>query len=104
MNKIENLVIGIIIFLALIGTAFRESILFGFIFILGVIYSIYNGTMEKKPGIPIAIFGGGLITRIATSEFFIPIFKSETVFDLIIALFIFLIVFLIGHQIKQGGP
>ena len=102
MGEIENTILGVIIFIAFIGAAFEVSILFGIIFILGVLYSLYSGTIQEKPGIPIAIFTGGLITRIATSDFFLPIFKSKTIFDFVVAIFTFLLIYLIGHQVKQG--
>ena len=103
MKNIKGFIIGLLVFIALIGTAFNESILFGIIFVLGGLYALYTGEFVKNPALPVGLFAGGLITRIATTEHFLPIFKSETLFDLVIEIFIFAFIYLVGHGMKKGN-
>lgn len=102
-KRIRNVVIGSLIFWALIGLAFSQSMLFGIMFVLGFLYEAWSGELRKRPALPIALFAGGLITRYAINEYFQPIFNTQTTIDLVIAASIFLLILLIGHNVKKGA-
>jgi hypothetical protein len=97
-----NLLIGSIIFILLIGSSFAVDWIFGVFFIAGFILSILNKTLERKPLIPILIFVGGIIIRIALFLFIPRIFESNNFVDLIIAVVALLIILLIGFSIRRG--
>jgi hypothetical protein len=102
LKKDFNIIIGTIIFVLLIGVAFTIDWLFGIFFVVGFILSILNKTLEHKPLIPILIFVGGLIIRIALF-FFVPrILEAGSWADLIIAAVMLLIVLFIGFSIRRG--
>jgi len=97
-----NIVIGSILFVLLIGSAFAIDWLFGIFFVVGFVISILNKTLEHKPLIPILIFVGGLIIRIALFLFVPRILEAGSWADLIIAAVMLLIVLIIGFNIRRG--
>lgn len=102
MTDISKVVIGIIIFIALIGSAFQVGLLFGIIFLIGGIYAIISKQIFERPAVAVSLFAGGLITRVALTELLLPIFKTKTILDLVIAIFLFLFVYLIGRDVKNS--
>ncbi len=97
-----NIILGLIIFTILIGTAFGTSFLFGIFFIIGFALSIYNGDLKRKPWKPIAIFIGALIVRIGLNQFFEPILAAKTLMDLAVAALIFISIIVFGWRIKKS--
>ncbi len=97
-----NLLIGSLIFILLIGSAFAIDWIFGVFFILGFVISILNKTLERRPLVPVLIFVGGLIIRIALFLFVPKILEAESLVSLIIAIVALLIVLFIGFRIKWG--
>ncbi len=101
-KRFINIMIGLAIFIILIGTAFKISFLFGMFFIIGFALSIYNGDLKNKPWKPIAIFIGALIVRIALNQFFEPVLTAKTLMDLGVSLLIFLSIIIFGWKIKKS--
>lgn len=101
-KKVRNVILALIFFILLIGSAFAISTLFGLFFVTGFLISVYKGDLKKKPLKPIAIFVGALITRFALDRFLVPVLESETIIDLGVAAFIFLFVFLIGWKVRKS--
>ena len=102
LKRIVNIVLGILLFVFLIGYAFKISLLFGILFVLGFVLSIYKGELKKKPWKPIVIFVGALITRAALNQFLSPVLASKTLIDIVISILIFILVFLVGWRIKKS--
>ena len=102
VKKFGNIILGLVIFIILIGTAFQMSFLFGVFFVIGFALSIYNGDLKKKPWKPIVIFIGALIIRIALNQFFEPVFTSKTLMDLVVAALIFISIIIFGWKIKKS--
>ncbi|MEK6829166.1 MAG: hypothetical protein AABY15_03485 [Nanoarchaeota archaeon] len=101
-KKFMNIMVGLAIFIILIGTAFKMSFLFGMFFIVGFALSIYNGDLKNKPWKPIAIFIGALIVGIALNQFFEPVLSAKTLMDLAVSLLIFLSIIIFGWKIKKS--
>lgn len=101
-KRTRNIIIGIIIFWLMIGTAFAVSLLFGLLFIAGFIYESISGQLSKRPFLAVGLFIGGLITRAAIIMFLPSTFAAKTMADLAVAILIFLIIFLLGYRIKKG--
>ena len=102
IKKDFNLLVGSIVFILLIGSAFAIDWIFGIVFVIGFAISIWNKTLERKPLVPLLIFIGGLIIRIALF-FFVPrILEAKTWVDLGIAVVILLVVLLVGFRIRIG--
>jgi hypothetical protein len=102
LKEMINIILGVVFFLVVIGFAFAIGSLFGLVFIIGFAISIYNGDLKKNPSKPIAIFVGGLIARIALNDFLLPVLKSGTTIDLVVSVFIFMFIFLLGIKIKRS--
>lgn len=101
-KKVINVILALVFFILLIGSAFAISTLFGLFFVAGFLISVYKGDLKKKPLKPIAIFVGALIIRFALDRFLAPVLESETIIDLGVAAFIFLFVFLIGWKVRKS--
>lgn len=101
-GKKFNLVTGTIIFVLLISSAFTVDWIFGFGFIIGFILSVYNGILEKKPLIPIFLFIGTLIIRHSLFVLLPPVFEANSLISLIISLILFVVIFLLGWNLKKG--
>ncbi|MFH1801241.1 MAG: hypothetical protein ABH804_00165 [archaeon] len=95
-----NFTIGIILFLVLVGIAFSTSFLFGFFYFLGFLYSIYTKKLKKNFQVPIWLFGGGILMRIAILNLF-SLQNSETILDLIISLSLLSLLGIIGFKMKR---
>ncbi len=108
IKKYYNLIIGIILFLVLIGLAIEESLIFGIFYIAGFAYSIYKKKLQKNFQFPILLFAGGLITRVALGTFLLPLINEEIVFrigtiiDILISLVLFAFLFFIGFKMKRS--
>ncbi|GEM_PF-6001080 len=102
MKDISKTIVGILMFIALIGSAFRVGLLFGIIFLIGGIYAILSKQILERPAVAVSLFAGGLITRVALTELLLPIFKTKTILDLVIAIFLFLMIYLIGRDVKNS--
>ena len=101
IKKDFNLLIGSLIFILLIGSAFAIDWIFGVFFIVGFVISILNKTLEHKPLIPILIFVGGLIIRVALM--LVPgIIGGEEYIDVIVSVVIFLTLLVVGFSIRRG--
>jgi hypothetical protein len=102
IKKDFNLLIGSIIFILLIGSAFAIDWIFGIFFVGGFILSVLNKTLERRPLIPILIFVGGLIIRISLFLFIPRIIEAESWVNLGIAVIMLLIVLFIGFSVRRG--
>ena len=102
IKKDFNLLIGSILFILLIGSAFAIDWIFGVVFVAGFILSILNKTLERKPLIPILIFVGGLIIRTALFLFVPRILEAQTWASLGIAVIALLMVLFVGFSIRRG--
>lgn len=102
MKKFFNILLALILFIILIGSAFSISILFGAAFVVGFALSIYSGDLKKKPWKPIAIFVGALIIRIALNQFLDPVLASKTLMDLAVSALIFIAFIISGWMIKKS--
>ena len=100
MNVIKQIIAGII-FIAMTSAAFKTTILFGLFFLVGGIYALVMHDAWERPGIPILWLMGGLVSRVALTDMLLPILKYETAIDVIIGLFAFGTVYLIGQKIKN---
>ena len=98
-----NIIVGTIIFILLIGTAFSIDWIFGVGFIISFLLSVYNKILEKNFLIPIFIFIGILIIRYAIFLFLPSILNAQNYFSLGISLVLFLIILIVGWRIKKGN-
>lgn len=101
-RKVRNYIIGVLLFLLLIGTAFSVSFLFGIIFVIGFLYETFTGALKRRPFLAVALFVGGLIIRIALKRFLFTLSGSQTIIDLAIAVLLFVLIFIVGYKIKKG--
>ncbi len=102
IKKDFNLLVGSIVFILLIGSAFAIDWIFGIVFVGGFILSVLNKTLEHKPLIPLLIFIGGIIIRIALLLFVPKILGAESWVSLGIAVIALLIILFIGFNIRRG--
>ncbi|MCX6749201.1 MAG: hypothetical protein NTW17_00445 [Candidatus Pacearchaeota archaeon] len=102
LKKFVNILLGLILFVLLIGSAFSISLIFGAAFIIGFALSIYNGDLKRKPLKPIFIFIGALLVRIALNQFWDPVLTSKTLLDLSVSALIFLSIIIFGWKIKRS--
>jgi hypothetical protein len=101
-GKKFNLVIGTIIFVLLIGSAFTIDWIFGVGFIFGFLMSVYNEILEKKPLIPIFLFIGALIIRHSLFVLLPPVFEANDLLSIVISLVLFIVIFLLGWKLRKG--
>ena len=99
-KKFLNTGLATLIFLALMGSAFAISFLFGFFFVMGFFIAAYKKEVMKKPWKPISIFVGALIIRYSL-ELTPEILASETILDLIVIFLFFLAILLLGWKVKK---
>ncbi|HKZ34113.1 MAG TPA: hypothetical protein VJ142_02655 [Candidatus Nanoarchaeia archaeon] len=102
VKRFVNILLGVAIFVALMGSAFSLSILFGIVFVIGFALSIYSGDLKKKPWKPIAIFVGALVIRFALDQYLNPLLASKTFLDLSVSALIFLSILIFGWRIKRS--
>lgn len=102
IRKFVNILLGLVFFLLLMGSAFSISALFGIAFVVAFALSIYNGDLKKKPWKPIAIFIGALLVRLALQQYLDPVLTSATVMDLGVSALIFLSILIFGWKIKKS--
>ena len=101
-KKVRNVILALIFFILLIGSAFAISTLFGLFFVAGFLISVYKGDLKKKPLKPIAIFVGALITRFALGRLAVTFPNYELTLDFGVAILILIFVFLLGWKIKKS--
>jgi len=101
-KRFLSILLGLVFFLLLMGSAFSISTLFGVAFVIAFALSIYNGDLKKKPWKPIAIFIGALLVRLALREYLDPILTSTTLIDLSVSALIFLSILVFGWRIKKS--
>lgn len=97
-----NILIGTILFILLIGSAFAVSWVFGVAFLIGFGLSIYNRTIEKKPFLPVLLFVGGFVIRLALVLFLPSIIFAKTYLELGISLVLFIVILITGWRIRNG--
>ena len=102
VKKFFSILLGLVFFLLLIGSAFAISNLFGAAFIVAFALSIYNGDLKRKPWKPIAIFIGALLVRLALNQYLNPVIASETFMDLVVSALIFISILVFGWKIKKS--
>jgi hypothetical protein len=102
LKRKVSALIGIILFIMLIGTAWGIDWIFGVGFILGFVISVYNKTIQRKPLLPVFLFLGGLIIRLATTLIFPIVLKSEDYLSLGISLILLILLIIFGMRIKKG--
>jgi len=102
LKRKVSALIGTILFLMLIGTAWGIDWIFGIGFVLGFVISVYNKTLERKPLLPIFIFLGGLIIRFAIGIIFPMVLEAENYLSLIISCILLIILVVLGMRIKKG--
>ena len=100
--KIVKMILAGIIFICMAYVSFQISLIFGIIFLASGIYSLIFLDAWERPGVSILWFAGGLICRLALSDILLKALKSETAIDIVVGLFAFGIVYLIGQQVKNG--
>ncbi len=101
-KKVRNVILALIFFILLIGSAFAISALFGLFFVTGFLISVYKGDLKKKPLKPIAIFVGALITRFALGRLTTTFPNYELTLDFTIAISILIFLLLLGWKIKKS--
>ncbi|MHA2061594.1 MAG: hypothetical protein ACW963_04810 [Candidatus Sifarchaeia archaeon] len=101
-KKLVNVILGLFLFVLLIGSAFAISPLFGLFFVLGFLISVYKGDLKRKPLKPIAIFIGALITRFALGRLTTTFPNYELTLDFGVAILAILFIFLLGWKIKKS--
>jgi len=99
--EIIKVILAGIIFACMVYVSFQVSIIFGIIFLASGLYSLIFLEAWERPGLSLLWFAGGLICRVALSDILIKALKSETAIDIIIGLFAFGIVYLIGATGKK---
>ncbi|GIU68627.1 MAG: hypothetical protein KatS3mg001_477 [Candidatus Pacearchaeota archaeon] len=97
-----NILISIFLFLSLIFFAFLISFWFGIFFVFGFIFYLYTGKIKKNPYKPVLIFIGGLIIRFSLEKFLIVLPRYSFTLDFLVALLIFIFLFLLGWKIKRA--
>ena len=102
IKKFINILLGLVLFIVLMGSAFKMSTLFGAAFIIAFALAIYNGELKRKPWKPIAVFVGALIIRFGIGQYLDPIKESETLLDLAVSALIFLSILIFGWKIKKS--
>jgi len=101
MDIVKQILAGII-FIAMLYVSFEISIVFGIIFLASGIYALVFHDAWERPGVPILWFMGALLCRVALSDILLPILKYETLIDVVIGLFAFGAVYLIGYKVKNS--
>ena len=101
-KKSMNIFLGVVIFVALIGSAFAISILFSVAFIIAFSLAVYTGELKKKPWKPMAIFIGAVLIRFALKQYLDPVLASKTLLDLAVSALIFLSILVVGWRIKKS--
>ena len=97
-----NLVLGTVVFVLLISSAFTIDWIFGLGFIVGFILSFYNRVLERNFLIPAFIFIGALIIRYALFVLLPNVLNAQNYLSLGISLIIFLLILIIGFRIQKG--
>ena len=101
-KRFLNILLGVVFFAVLIGSAFKLSFLFGSAFIVAFALAIYNNELNVKPWKPIAVFVGALIIRIALEQIVSPILASEPILDLSVSALIFIAILVFAWRIKRS--
>ncbi|MDZ4226821.1 MAG: hypothetical protein U1B79_01810 [Candidatus Pacearchaeota archaeon] len=102
VKKFVNILLGVVLFAAMIGSAFSVSVLFGAAFIVAFALAIYTEELKHKPWKPIALFVGALLVRLALEQYADPLLTSKTFLDLIVSAVIFLSILIFGWKIKKS--
>ncbi len=102
VKKFFNVLLGLALFVVLIGSAFTISFVFGASFVIAFALEIYKGDLKRKPLKPIAIFISALVIRIAMNQYLNPVFQSKTLMDLSVSALIFLSILVFGWRIKKS--
>lgn len=102
IKRFMSILLGVVIFAALMGSAFTISILFGIAFVVAFALAIYNGELRTKPWKPIAVFVGALLVRLALKQYLDPVLASKTLLDLSVSALIFLSILFFGWKIKKS--
>ena len=102
IKKFFSILLGLVFFLLLIGSAFSISTLFGAAFVIAFALSIYNGYLKRNPWKPIAIFIGALLIRLALQQYLDSVLTSTTLMDLSVSALIFLSILVFGWKIKKS--
>ena len=86
----------------MVYVSFEISILFGVIILASGIYALIFHDAWERPGISILWFMGALLCRVALSDILISILKYETLIDMVVGIFAFGVVYLIGYKVKNS--
>ncbi len=101
-KKVRNVILALMLFILLIGSAFAISALFGLFFVVGFLISVYKGDLKKKPLKPIAIFIGALITRFALGRLATTFPNYELTLDFGVSILAILFIFLLGWKVRKS--
>jgi len=101
-KQLGIIILNTIIFVALIGSAFAISFIFGALFVFGFAISIYNDDVKKKPWKITLLFIGGLITRLALGELLSTVSNIEITLDFLVAILMIVFIFVIGWKLKRS--
>jgi hypothetical protein len=101
-KQLGIIILNTIIFVALIGSAFAISFIFGALFVFGFAISIYNDDVKKKPWKITLLFIGGLITRLALGELLSTVSNIEITLDFAVSVLMIAFIFLLGWKIKRS--
>ena len=100
--RFTNILLAVVFFAALMGSAFKMSFLFGSAFIVAFALAIYNGELKSKPWKPLAVFVGAIVIRFALDQYVDPILTSETIIDVSFSAVVFLALIIFGWKIKKS--
>lgn len=101
-RKRLNTILGTIIFVLLISSAFTVDWIFGIGFVVSFILAFYNKALQRNFLIPVFIFIGALIIRYALFVVLPDVLSAQDYFSLGISVILFLIILIIGFRIKKG--
>ena len=101
-KQLGIIILNTIIFVALIGSAFAISFIFGLFFVLGFVIILYNKEIKKKPWKMVLLFVGGLITRLALGELLNTVSHIEITLDFAVSVLMIAFIFLLGWKIKRS--
>ena len=101
IKRFLNVIVGMLIFVFLIGSAFAIDWIFGLGFVINFSLAIYNKVLEKNFLIPLFIFIGALIIRYALFVFLSSVLGAQSYFSLGISLLLFVALLFLGWKIKR---
>lgn len=103
-ERLYQYIVAIIVFVAFLPKMFEFSILTGLGYIGAVVFSLYNRTLLKTPAMMVYILVGTILTY-ASSSLLPDIwknFKGGDWISLIVLIWVYLMIYLKGYNMKKG--